>query len=134
MAEPTVEQAIEATADRCRNWGRFGDEDILGTLNFIDDAMRVHAAGLVRHGAAFSLAIALDDSGPQTGAWGRVNPIHAMVDVTDGIERRRFPHGFGGADDVVFMPLQCATHWDGLGHIFDRGRHGTDAWPARPSP
>ena len=25
------------------------------------------------------------------------------------------------------MPLQCATHWDGLGHIFDHGR----AWNGR---
>jgi kynurenine formamidase len=32
-----------------------------------------------------------------------------------------FPHGLGGADDVVFMPLQCSTQWDGLGHIFDHG-------------
>jgi kynurenine formamidase len=32
-----------------------------------------------------------------------------------------FPHGFGGADDVVFMPLQASTQWDGLGHIFDHG-------------
>jgi kynurenine formamidase len=32
-----------------------------------------------------------------------------------------FPHGIGGADDVVFMPLQASTQWDGLGHIFDHG-------------
>ena len=39
------------------------------------------------------------------------------------------PHGIGGADDVVAMPLQCSTQWDGLGHIFD---HGV-AWNGRPS-
>ena len=33
-----------------------------------------------------------------------------------------FPHGLGGADDVVFMPLQASTQWDGLGHIFDHGQ------------
>lgn len=27
----------------------------------------------------------------------------------------------GGADDVIAMPLQCSTQWDGLGHIFDHG-------------
>lgn len=32
-----------------------------------------------------------------------------------------FPHGIGGADDVIAMPLQASTQWDGLGHIFDHG-------------
>jgi len=40
-----------------------------------------------------------------------------------------FPHGIGGADDVIAMPLQCSTQWDGLGHIFDHGR----AWNGRPA-
>lgn len=40
-----------------------------------------------------------------------------------------FPHGLGGADDVIFMPLQCSTQWDGLGHIFDHGK----AWNGRPA-
>jgi hypothetical protein len=40
-----------------------------------------------------------------------------------------FPHGIGGADDVVWMPLQCSTQWDGLGHIFDHGI----AWNGRPA-
>ncbi len=38
-----------------------------------------------------------------------------------------FPHGLGGADDVIAMPLQCSTQWDGLGHIFDHGM----AWNGR---
>jgi kynurenine formamidase len=46
-----------------------------------------------------------------------------MLDT--GLEAERgvqgFPHGLGGADDVVFMPLQASTQWDGLGHIFDHG-------------
>ena len=33
------------------------------------------------------------------------------------------------ADDVIAMPLQCSTQWDGLGHIFDHGR----AWNGRPA-
>jgi kynurenine formamidase len=47
------------------------------------------------------------------------------VDAARGTQG--FPHGIGGADDVVFMPLQCSTQWDGLGHIFDHGR----AWNGR---
>jgi kynurenine formamidase len=43
--------------------------------------------------------------------------------------KQGFPHGIGGADDVIAMPLQCSTQWDGLGHIFDHGM----AWNGRPA-
>ena len=117
-----VEQIAEA-AERYRNWGRWGEDDVLGTLNFIDDAKRSYAATLARRGRPFSLSMRFDANGPQRGAYGRVNPIHTMTMTGDDAVagRQGFPHGIGGADDVVFMPLQCATQWDGLGHIFDRG-------------
>ena len=46
-----------------------------------------------------------------------------MLDTGTDAERgnQGFPHGIGGADDVIAMPLQCSTQWDGLGHIFDHG-------------
>jgi kynurenine formamidase len=116
------EAAIAAAARRCSNRGRWGPDDVLGTLNFLDDAARVGAAGLVRRGRTFSLAMNFDANGPQTGWRRRTNPIHTMLDTGLDAERGQgFPHGIGGADDVVFMPLQAATQWDGLGHIFDHG-------------
>ena len=44
------EGAIAAAAKRCSNWGRWGDDDVLGTLNFLDDAKRREGAALVRRG------------------------------------------------------------------------------------
>jgi kynurenine formamidase len=118
----TVEQIAEA-AERYRNWGCCGEDDVLGTLNFIDDARRAPAATLVRRGRPFTLSMKFDANGPQQRAYVRVNPIHTMTMTGDDAvaDRQGFPHSVGGADDVVFMPLQCATQWDGLGHIFDRG-------------
>jgi kynurenine formamidase len=125
----TAEEAIAAAAERYRNWGRWGPEDALGTVNFIDDAKRREAARLVRRGVAISLSQSFDMSGPQNGWRRRTNPVHTMLDSgTDaafGVQG--FPHGFGGADDVIAMPLQCSTQWDGLGHIFDHGL----AWNGR---
>jgi kynurenine formamidase len=116
------ERAIAAAAKRCSNWGRWGADDVLGTLNFLDDAKRVEAAALVRRGASFSLAQAFDGDGPQKGWRRRTNPVHTMLDTGLDAERGQgFPHGLGGADDVIFMPLQASTQWDGLGHIFDHG-------------
>jgi kynurenine formamidase len=114
--------AIAAAAKRVSNWGRWGADDVLGTLNFLDEAKRAEGARLVRRGTAFSLAQSFDSDGPQKGWRRRTNPVHTMLDTGLDAERGQgFPHGLGGADDVVFMPLQASTQWDGLGHIFDHG-------------
>jgi kynurenine formamidase len=117
------EAAIAAAAKRCSNWGRWGADDVLGTLNFLDDAKRVEGAALVRRGATFSLSQSFDMDGPQKGWRRRTNPVHTMLDTGTDAERgvQGFPHGIGGADDVIAMPLQASTQWDGLGHIFDHG-------------
>ena len=122
---------VAEAAEAFRNWGRWGDDDVLGTLNFIDDAKRAEAAALVRAGRSFSLSQPFDMNGPQQGWRRRTNPVHTMLDTgTDAAAGvQGFPHGVGGADDVIAMPLQCSTQWDGLGHIFDRGL----AWNGRPA-
>lgn len=128
--DPTdPESAIAAAAKRCSNWGRWGADDVHGTLNFLDDAKRREAASLVRRGASFPLAQSFDTNGPQKGWRRRTNPVHTMLDTGVDAERgnQGFPHGIGGADDVIFMPLQASTQWDGLGHIFDHG----NAWNGR---
>ena len=125
------EGAIRDAAKRCSNWGRWGADDVRGTMNFLTEAKRIEAAALVRHGRSYSLAQRFEMDGPQKGWRRRTNPVHTMLDTgTDaaaGIQG--FPHGIGGADDVIAMPLQCSTQWDGLGHIFDHGI----AWNGRPA-
>jgi len=123
------ESEIGVRAEAFRDWGRWGEDDVLGTLNFIDEAKRVEAAGLVREGLAISLSQSFDMNGPQKGWRRRTNPVHTMLDTGTDAERgsQGFPHGLGGADDVIAMPLQCSTQWDGLGHIFDHGY----AWNGR---
>ncbi|MGW4803473.1 cyclase family protein [Kitasatospora sp. NPDC004272] len=123
------EGAIAAAAKAYSNWGRWGADDRLGTLNFLDEAKRRQAAGLIRQGVSFSLSQRFDMDGPQKGWRRRTNPVHTMLDTgTDAAAGLQgFPHGIGGADDVIAMPLQCSTQWDGLGHIFDHGR----AWNGR---
>ncbi|MEU3986591.1 cyclase family protein [Streptomyces sp. NPDC026672] len=116
--------SITAAAERCSNAGRWGPDDVRGTLNFLDEGKRIEGAALVRQGVSFSLAQSFDSAGPQRGWRGRNNPVHVMLSSGVDVEFQpdEFPHGLGGADDLVFMPLQCSTHWDGLGHVFDHGQ------------
>lgn len=126
-SDPEREVAARATA--YRNWNRWGEDDVLGTLNFIDADKRIAAASLVTTGRVISLSQRFDTDGPQKGWRRRTNPVHTMTDTGVDAERgnQGFPHGIGGADDVIAMPLQCSTQWDGLGHIFDHG----SAWNGR---
>jgi kynurenine formamidase len=124
-------------ADEVRNWGRWGDADELGTLNFITEDKVAQAAGLVKHGKVFPLGVDFGSSGPQGAFKFRHNPIHVMT--VDGGDARSLPR-FGadwdrnpGAkelgtyfqdvlfrfnDDMVIMPLQAATQWDALSHVY----------------
>jgi kynurenine formamidase len=123
------EGEIAKAAGQFTNWGRWGEDDVLGTLNFLTPEKRAAAGRLIRTGRSFSLAQRFDMNGPQKGWRRRTNPVHTMLDTgTDAVAGNQgFPHGIGGADDVIAMPLQCSTQWDGLGHIFDHGR----AWNGR---
>lgn len=122
---------LRATAERCKNWGRWGADDEAGTLNFVSPQDIVKAGQLVRKGKAYSLGLNFDRSGPQRGLWGnRFNPIHTMLATgTDAVAGNQDAGKLRYADDMVSLPLQCGTQWDALGHIFydDKMWNGYDA-------
>ena len=72
-----------------------------------------------------------------TGAYGRVNPIHVMLqdggDIASGAQDH-FPT-LRYTDDAVYLVLQSATQWDALAHIYHEGKmyngYGTEAVNSR---
>ena len=50
------------------NWGRWGDDDEIGTLNFITEDKIREAASMVKQGKVLSLGSAFDTQGPQGAA------------------------------------------------------------------
>ncbi len=118
-----MSDTVRETGKRLRNWGKWGPDDERGTLNYITPDAILRAAALVKRGAVFSLAIPFNAKGPQTNQPRRFNPIHRMMitgpDCTTGAIP--FPGGVGFSDDMVIMPLQCATQWDALSHCFEDG-------------
>jgi kynurenine formamidase len=107
---------LKALAQRVSNWGRWGEHDQRGTLNFITPEAVRRGVDVVRRGVSFSLAIPFDDNGPQTGAIpGRINPRHTMIMASTSFTGD--PSDFTTSDDVVEMGVQAATHWDALAHV-----------------
>jgi kynurenine formamidase len=122
-------------AERVRNWGRWGDTDELGTLNFITQEEIRASAGLVQQGKVFSLGIPIDEHGPQGAHGYRRNPFYTMTFVGASVEDLPSFAGRGGSteaetvalinsgpmrfnDDYIAMHLQASTQWDALAHIF----------------
>src|SRR5687768_1912962 len=99
---------------RLSNWGRWGKDDERGTVNLITPECLVAAAQLVKKGAIFDLGIPFDVNGPQPGG-GRINPVRLMSETG---QDQSFIGAFHYADDYVFMPLQAASQWDGLAHVY----------------
>src|SRR5262249_24584641 len=112
---PVSKQAVDEAFTALCNWGRWGADDQIGTLNHVTPEDVVAAAGLIRHGKVFALGIPLGASGPQRGLFGkRWNPIHTMLATgTDALAGRQQRLLY--ADDALNMPIQAATHWDALG-------------------
>lgn len=109
---------VQALAEKVSNWGRWGKDDERGTINLVGPEEVKRAGACVKKGKIFSLGLPLGHDGPQDGSVnGRFNPIHLMTLVNN-----RFAGDFHANDDVIIMPLQCATQWDSLAHVFYGGR------------
>jgi kynurenine formamidase len=102
MADPTD------LANQLSNWGRWGAEDERGALNLITPGLIKQAAGLVRSGAVYSLAMPLEAEGPQ---WP---PRHKTWKTT----RYGNTSGKGTADDILTMHSHSGTHIDALCHAW----------------
>ena len=111
---------FHALAKRVNNWGRWGADDEIGTLNLITADVVREAAATVRTGRRIPLALPLQQDGVQSGMIpGRVNPLHTMVQINQELFG---PGTVATSDDAVTMGLQAATHWDALTHASHGGR------------
>ncbi|ODQ84675.1 cyclase family protein [Mycolicibacterium holsaticum] len=124
-------------AEEVRNWGRWGDDDELGTLNFITRDKVAEAAATVRQGKVIPLGGDFGSAGPQGAFQFRQNPVHVMtVDGGDANTLVQYApqwlrnsvaqqlssffadNPFRFNDDMIVMPLQAGTQWDALSHVY----------------
>lgn len=108
-------------AARVNNWGRWGADDRIGTLNLITPDVVRRAAASIRTGERFSLAWPLSFEGDlQRGNIPGRSVLRTMTAIDEPMLGDRSL--FCTSDDVVTMGLQVATHWDGLAHVSYAGR------------
>ena len=126
-SRPTITRAdIYATAKELSNWGRWGDDDQLGTVNNVTPHDIVEAAKLIRKGKTFALGLDLKQK-IQSGLFGgRWNLIHQMLATgTDAVTGEQDGDGrayLRYADDAINMPCQGSTQWDEIGRASCRER------------
>lgn len=108
-----TDREIEEMLKEVSNWGRWGKDDELGTLNFITAAKRMEANRLVREGQVVSMAHDL---------------IKEPFDSSDPFEHKIFTNSIndevGGAGDFYGIKYHgfAHTHIDALNHISWKGK------------
>ena len=113
-----TKQEFDDIFKKVSNWGRWGPDDIRGTLNYITPLHVRAAAGLVRSGRSVSMAIPINKvAGPENPQ----PPSHHMLLNYD----THLPHGepqFALDYFVCGCHGDCHTHIDALCHIGYNGK------------
>lgn len=117
---------FDRLAQQVSNWGRWGETDQRGTLNFVTPTVRRRAVASVVTGEAFQLGMDLAWDGMQdnNGVPGRINPVRTMIAINEpnAFSPPGSPNGVAFSDDIVVTPTQTGTHWDALSHVSHRGK------------
>ncbi|HWO66769.1 MAG TPA: cyclase family protein [Umezawaea sp.] len=105
------------------NWGRWGDDDRLGTLNTITDEVRVAAAASIRTGRAVSLSRDVDPRAPDPLASGN-SAVQRFTGTNEVEEHFGRPLRFDAVTEFVGIAAHGSnTHVDGLAHYSWDGRN-----------
>ena len=115
-AEPPAQVSraqFDAWMQEISNWGRWGEDDELGTLNLVTPAKSRAAAMLVREGVSISMALDLNTVPDELNA----NPFRHTVSVG-----RFSGHAVAGDDYGVQYHGFAHSHIDGLPHFAHKGK------------
>lgn len=123
---PMTKVEFDALMKEISNWGRWGNDDELGTLNLITPAKRVAAAALVKDGVTVSLALNLNKIKDDLNA----NPFEHELGVAEW-----GGHQVAGDKYSVEYHGYAHSHMDGLPHFAHKGffYNGVPYTSARPS-
>jgi len=115
-----------------KNWGKWGPDDEVGSLNYLTPDVVVAAASSITSGKTFTLQVKMANPEGDPVWPGRTGAVR--INVMDeghfiagkGVETAGGAHY---ADDYMTMFLQGSTQYDALGHVWCDGQiwNGYDA-------
>lgn len=116
------------------NWGKWGGDDELGCLNYLDASQVLRGIREVRSGRVFTLQTQMghphgDPVFPGRESIKRKNIVDEGSWADPEADAPDFPGGLHYADDVATIFLQGSTQYDALGHVWYDGKiwNGYDA-------
>ena len=118
--------------DAPTNWGKWGPEDEVGSLNYLGPEQVIAAAGLIRSGKVFPIQRLIGDPKGDPVWPSREPATRTQIfdeSTWDGDDAPVFPGGLHYADDKIEAFLQGSTQYDALGHVWYGGKlwNGYDA-------
>ena len=111
----------EVLADLPKNWGRWGEDDEIGCLNFQTPEEVLRGVREVRSGKVFTLGLPIGSPGGDPVWPGRSGAMRLMTQdrshYTAG-KLKPMPGGLEYADDYMTAFLQGSSQYDALGHTW----------------
>ena len=121
MGESTVPTMIELLEGQPKNWGKWGPDDEVGSLNYLTPEQVLIGVREVKSGKTFTLQIQMGNPDGDPVWPGRVGAKRFNVmDRGDylGGNGVVFDGGMEYADDVMTIYLQGSSQYDALGHVW----------------
>ncbi|RYG76091.1 cyclase family protein [Yimella sp. RIT 621] len=122
----------ELLKDSPSNWGKWGPDDEVGSLNYLTDQEVLRGIKSVTKGEVHTLQRLINDPKGDPVWPGRAPAERTMLldEATwDSDDAPQFPGGLHYADDKINAFLQGSTQYDALGHVWYGGKlwNGYDA-------
>ena len=132
MTNTAVPAVGELLKDSPSNWGKWGPDDEVGSLNYLGPAEVLAAATLIKAGSVFTLQRLIGDPKGDPVWPGRSPAERTQImdeSTWDADDAPAYPGGLHYADDKINAFLQGSTQYDALGHVWFDGQlwNGYDA-------
>jgi kynurenine formamidase len=133
MATVDQQQTLEGLlADAPKNWGRWGDDDEIGCLNYLTPDEVLRGVRHIKSGRVFTLGTPIGSPGGDPVWPGRSAATRLMTQDRSHYlagKLKPLPGGLEYADDYITAFLQGSSQYDALGHTWygDKIYNGYDA-------
>lgn len=132
MSDSNVPSVMDLLQESPKNWGKWGDDDEVGALNYLGSAEALAGVEQIRTGRSFTLQVPMGHPHGDPVWPGRTGAVrHNVMDRGHylGGNGTAFDGGAQCADDIMTIFNQGSSQYDALGHFW-MGDHIWNGYPA----